>query len=163
MLATGPHSPQAQLAGADGGAVAARAARGWGARAVGNYEYAPVTGANGAEAGRILINLHPQAQSLDAHCGTCGSRLNRRFLARAGAGERASAHPQGRPMGALVAWLRLPCHGSRDDHRASYAELSLQERQEARAWAQAQLAFQPLFERERPRRAGEGEEPERLC
>ena len=51
--------------------------RGVGARAV-PYAFAIVDGLGG-ELGRVLVNTHPLSQSLDAHCGRCLERVNRRF------------------------------------------------------------------------------------
>lgn len=98
------------------------------------------------------------AQGLDAHCGRCGAKLNRRFLERTGRGVDAT-HPQGRPLGLLLAWLQEPCGGDALVHRSRVTTVTAAERIAARAWGQTVGSLGPLFERERPRRAGEPAEP----
>jgi hypothetical protein len=133
---------------------------GWGLRSVDRYQAAQVLDSStGTVLGRVLLNTHPQAMSLDGHCQRCGCRVNRRFLGRKGV--RPGSHPQGRPLGALVAWLRRPCEGDQQGHRALWTaeELSLERRQEARQWAEGRVDFAALLERERAPGPGEPSEP----
>jgi len=103
--------------------------------------------------GYILINEHPNSRSLDAHCTTCGCRVNRTYRERPGARERPRGrrHHQGRPMGTLLAWLRLPdgCPGEENAHRAALQGLTWQMRDNARQWGHLSGRFQPCFNQER--------------
>ena len=141
--------------------------RGWAdrQRQVDRYTSAAVLDDFGARLGRILVNEHLSAQSLDAHCGRCSARVNRRYLPRKGpAGPSGARQAQGRPVGALVAWLRQPCQGDACAHRAAWSSdvLTLQRREAARAWAEGQDCFSPLLQRERPRGPEEPPEPRGL-
>jgi hypothetical protein len=113
------------------------------------------------EQGFILINDHPQALSLDAHCTECGVRINRRYREHAKLGSR---HQQGRPMGSLIAWLLIDCEGA-ERHRAMYSEayLPLVIRQQARAWGQGEPHLANCFAKERDPFGFEGDEPEKLA
>jgi hypothetical protein len=106
-----------------------------------------------AVAGKIIINTHANAQSLDAHCGRCKAKTNRRFLARPGGGE----HHQGRPLGSLIPWLDEDCHGDRAWHRSRYTDAALpnMQRVAVRAWAVSLGTLDAAFAKERPARPQE--------
>lgn len=110
--------------------------------------------------GRIVINLHPSAQSLDAHCDRCGARVNRKFLANPSRREA----PQGRPMGSLLAWLRQDCTGSPAEHKALLDAfvLDYRTRLAAREWGQGLGTLADCFAKERQPWPSEGEEPYRM-
>ena len=70
---------------------------------------------------------------------------------------------RGRPIGFLTVWIwRGPEHPDHASHHALSrgSSITLAERQRARAWAEAQPDLAPLLLCERPRRTGEGSEPE---
>jgi hypothetical protein len=141
-----------------------RGGRGWqnaGARHPG-YNYGRITGESGFSYGKIVHNTCVNALSLDAHCHRCGDRVNRRFREH---GSRGIAHHQGRPMGSLIAWLRLECRGS-GLHKLDYCaeKLPLTDRASARGWGYGQAALRFLFEAERERFPHEeGDEPSQLA
>jgi hypothetical protein len=140
--------------------VAGRPGRGWGRqRGVDRYPAVPVRGDAGEPLGRILINSHASAQSLDAHCSRCTARVNRTFRPRA-----AGRSAQGRPLGALLAWLQVPCIGGAVEHRALWSSeaLPFARRVAARASVQDDPDFASLRDMERPPWPGEGLEPELL-
>lgn len=69
--------------------------------------------------------------------------------------------PQGRPLGYLMAWLAQgDAHASQRDHMQGGAKISLAERQAGREALRGINGSQFLFDAERPRRQGEGEEPD---
>lgn len=117
-------------------------------------------GPDGAELGEIKINEHPSALSLDAHCWRCGIRRNRKFRPH----PTNNASPQGRPMGALLAFLAYECHGDYADHDSHYSEeyLTYKRRRKARRRARASGQWSTHFERERDPRTDE-DEPKKLC
>ena len=139
-------------------AGAAEPRRGWGAHGRSEpHESAEVPDHDDPSKilGKILINKHPSALSLDAHCRTCHARVNRKFKKRPGAaGEK---HHQGRPMGSLLAWLHLPCDGNPAHHKNRYTGVMLphDERRRLRLWGVALGTLAILFEKEREPRAGE--------
>ena len=99
----------------------------------------------GYQYGYILLNMHPDALSLDAHCDRCGAKVNRKFREHRKYG---AAHHQGRPMGSLIAWLRLRCTGQ---HKADYCDekLPFSDRARARTWGEEQEHLRFLFQEER--------------
>jgi len=141
-----------------------RGGSGWqkaGARHPG-YNYGRITGESGFRYGKILHNTHVNSLSLDAHCDRCGDKVNRRFREH---GSRGIAHHQGRPMGSLIAWLKLECRGS-GLHKLDYCvkKLPLTDRASARGWGYGQAALRFLFEAERERFPHEeGDEPSQLA
>lgn len=131
--------------------------RGWqaaGARQM-PYEYGVVT-----DLGRIVVNFHESAMSLDAHCSHCTAKLNRKFL---GSARRPESSPQGRPMGLLLCWLMQSCNGDASHHRRAVASLSLEDRMAARIWGMSLGTLDMCFAKERPPRRDEDEEPQGLC
>lgn len=132
---------------------------GWGVGpAHGPYQRCRLPGGEGF----ILINEHPNAVSLDAHCAVCGCRVNKKFMAHRRLGARSS---QGRPMGGLILWLQKGCTGNPVDHRRLWCadQLVWADRRHARAWGMAQAALAPAFAKERHAWDHEAEpEPERL-
>jgi len=101
-----------------------------------------------ADFGYITINKNINAMSLDAHCDRCRGAINRKFEEHAKLGSR---RPQGRPMGALLAWLRLECTGDPDVHRALYDPINLPHvlRLEAREWGHNLGTLRSCFAAER--------------
>ena len=65
---------------------------------------------------------------------------------------------QGRPLGGLLAWLRLGPHSSRDEHNF-FTFPTLEQRQEARNFMLSDARFAPLLQQERKQYPGEPEEP----
>jgi len=113
----------------------------------------------GRHLGHIIMNEHPAAMSLDAHCRRCGVAIGRKYRARPGARQ----HHQGRPLASLLAWLHEPCGAN---HRTKYREdvLTFALRDQFRTWAIAVPEFEPLRRKERdPWPGGEGLEPLRLA
>lgn len=111
-----------------------------------NYDRGQVeSDTTGYNYGYILLNTHPNAMSLDAHCARCHAKVNRKFREH---GAFGAAHHQGRPMGSLIAWLKLRCTGR---HKADYCDkmLPFSDRANARAWGQRQECLQFLFKEER--------------
>ena len=74
----------------------------------------------GEVVGRVTINDHPRAMSLDMQCLTCGHVVSRRYLERSGVKD-PSEYPQGRPMGTLLAWVQH-CPGSAQKHKDAMAD-----------------------------------------
>lgn len=67
---------------------------------------------------------------------------------------------RGRPLGFLVAWLRQQSEAVDSyGHIHLHAPLSLEERRDARAWLHGVPGAEQLFQRERPRRDEEEDEP----
>lgn len=68
-------------------------------------------------------------------------------------------------MGALLAWLRMCPAATVAKHKALYnsASLSHDVRASARTWGQDIGSLSSCFAKERPRRVGEGDEPEALA
>lgn len=108
-----------------------------------------------------------RSPQLAAHC-SCGHGLCRvnRVNVRGDRGPRG----RGRPLGFLIAWLkagRCPEFSSQESHKALSVDrafalhpaISLEMRQEARAWAASRPEFASCFAKERPREVGEPEEP----
>ena len=120
------------------------AGRGWrGVRGVAAYDALAV-----GDYGTIKINLNPRSMSLDAHCSQCGAKKDKRFLPH----PRRHEAPQGRPCGALIAWLRACPGTSPHDHKALYnaEELTHARRSRARAWGNGLGTLDEAFDRERP-------------
>ena len=65
---------------------------------------------------------------------------------------------QGRPLGALLAWLRLGSGSSRDEHKF-FTFPTLEQRQAARNFMLSDARFAPLLQQERKQYPGEPEEP----
>jgi hypothetical protein len=103
--------------------------------------------------GFILINSG--ANSLDAHCGRCGSRKNRTFKPH-----RNPNIGQGRPMGSLIAWLHM-CPGSKAGHDAVFnrEHLSHEVHSHWHQWGRQFASLRLLFNLERPSFDGEDDEP----
>ena len=87
------------------GGGSANAGHGWRGR---RQRHSPYYCGEVAGCGKILINTHRSATSLDAQCSRCLRRINRKYRPHASRGE---AHQQGRPMGSLISWLQLTCNG----------------------------------------------------
>ena len=158
--------PEAPLAPAPGGGKGCGKGKGKGKGGKGGKAHHPgyyseiLEGPDGAQLGEIKINEHPSAMSLDAHCWRCGIRRNRKFRAH----PTNAASPQGRPMGALLAFLKYNCGGVYADHEAHYSEehLTYKRRRKARRRARASGRWRTHFERERDPRTDE-DEPKKLC
>ena len=125
----------------------AKTGKGWkGGPKHANYRRGQVkSDTTGFDYGYILLNTHPDAMSLDAHCTRCGAKVNRKFREHRAFG---AAHHQGRPMGSLIAWLRLRCTGQ---HKADYCDekLPFSDRARARTWGEGQEHLRFLFQEER--------------
>jgi hypothetical protein len=121
--------------------------RGWGKKLQDKYESCNVIDLSNRKLGVLLINTHPQAESIDAHCGRCGGRLNRKYRAH----KSRPSHHQGRPAGSLLAWLYLDCGGNEDVHKNRYDPLELphESRINARAIGEADPTLAPIFAKER--------------
>jgi hypothetical protein len=132
----------------------------------------------GQKIGFITKNDNPKAMSLDAHClhpnhkHRLSCAVNRTIKPPPGRVTKAN-EAQGRPMGFLIAWLRM-CGDAgctdRDTHfkarlgkdvLARYLDRAT--RQACRDWALARPEFNHLFEFERRPRAGEPIEPSGLA
>jgi hypothetical protein len=71
------------------------------------------------------------------------------------------AEAQGRPLGLLAAWLAAADFTeTMEDHKSAVAFLSKQERSDARQQLMELPSGQRLAELERPRKPGEGPEPD---
>jgi hypothetical protein len=137
--------------------------RGWGRKQTDRYEQCEVVNASGEKLGFLLINTHAAAESIDAHCTRCGVRLNRKYREH----KRRPGHHQGRPAGALLAWLFLKCEGQDTVHKDKFnpTELTLATRVRARTIGQSDPRLAPIFEKERAPRDAEieqGGEPAEL-
>ena len=77
------------------------------------------------ESGELLgvIRVWTGGFSLTARCQKCKARKNRKY--EEFAGDNPSSRPQGRPMGALLAWLHLPCTGIGGDHSSQFTDEAL--------------------------------------
>ncbi len=108
--------------------------------------------------GHITINMNPKAMSLDAHCATCCAAVNRKFVEHARFGNK---HAQGRPMGGLLAWLKLRCTGDAERHHALYVShiLLFDKRVEAREWGHTLGTLAACFASERDPFGHEALEP----
>jgi hypothetical protein len=108
---------------------------------------------SGQKRGKLVINTHPDAESIDAHCGRCGAKVNRKYRQH----KKLSNHPQGRPCGALLCWLFLECPGEAGRHKESYnaEELSLEARMNARVIGEADPNLAHVFRKERDPRSAE--------
>ena len=128
------------------GGGSANAGPGWRAR---RPRHSPYDHGEVADCGKILINTHESATSLDAHCSRCTRRINRKYRAHASRGE---AHQQGRPMGSLISWLQLTCNGDYNAHWLDYKphKLPFEARLAARRWGVASGALTACFAKERP-------------
>jgi len=81
---------------------------------------------------------------------------------------KANRSAQGRPVGQLIACLRdAHRHATKADHMATRRDdvnvVTLDARVLARTWATGLPGFNAVLDLERPRRAGEGEEPNGLA
>lgn len=138
------------------------------------YERIAVFLENGELAGHILYNEN--ACMLDAHCAMhTKCAVSKSSHAYRGKGlDSGRREGQGRPLGFLVAWLRLghspamPADGGRDLHfRARLGTAPYQflldgtspQRVSCREYIQSEPRFQSLRDAERPRRLGEPLEP----
>lgn len=134
-----------------------RGGRGWASRA----RSAPYEVGFVGTWGKIRINTHPNAQSLDSECSRCGARKNKRYKANA----KDPSGPQGRPMGAHILWLKL-CPGTdQQSHKDLWndGDLPFSAREEERTFGEGLGTLSACFDRERSRCPGEGPEPLRLA
>ena len=114
-------------------------------------------GANVPANGYIVKNN--AAQSLDAHCHSCGCAVNRRFKPFPNA-KSGKTKAQGRPMGLLIAWLEGECPLDSAAHRGMLGALTHAVRLRHRREAEAAGAYSGLFSCEREINDGDvGGEP----
>ena len=108
---------------------------------------------------RGIILLNTGDESLDAHCSSCGLRVNKKYRANP---RRPDTGPQGRPVGTLASLLTRKCRGLAA-HRAKFGahKLTLRRRKRGRRWAAANIPS--VLTHERPCRLGEGDEPDLMC
>lgn len=139
--------------------LVAGGSRRWASRK--NTPDASVTLPNGGTTNYYLSTKSFQANCMcDAHGPQNTCRLTRTQKASASASQQA----QGRPLGFMASWLLEAGHfPTANDHKGAWG-LQLAAAKERRVAARAVLrtcaAFEALAMRERPRREGEGSEPE---
>ena len=83
-----------------------------------------------------FILLNEKGQSLDAHCRTCGLRVNRKYLPFSRA-KSFKTLAQGRPMGLLLFFLEADCTGDPADHKVALTRATHARRIDARRRALA--------------------------
>lgn len=105
---------------------------------------------------------YESSQSFVAECNIHG-RCRRTRTAKAGSGQKGIA--QGRPLGQLAAWLEM---AQADQAASAWGHKwevwpDLEQRRAARQRLVEIAEFRTLLDKERPKREGEGDEPEALA
>ena len=113
------------------------------------------------------IRIFAGDHQLTARCQCCGYRKNAKY--RPWGGRNPERYAQGRPMGALLAWLHLPCPGQPWAHAALWSLLHLPHdtREGYRSFFRDLGCLDLQFGAERPLWAHEtasgSDEPQPLC
>ena len=101
-----------------------------------------------------------------ARIGTCRKTRHRRrggavlIITRRLGSRSACRAGQGRPLGLLMHFLRMPNPLSKELHMEAVPDVTSQQRQEARTFLESLPGSAAILGKERPRRPGEGPEPE---
>ena len=119
-----------------------------------------------------FIKYRERASFLDAHCGQCRAKIDRKSISHPHVGNppQPRHRARGRPLGVMLLWLNYDCQGNKEAHKAQGPRWAVEpgmrwpERCQLRSQAMADPAFAGLWECERDARPDEKNgEPFELC